>query len=627
MLVSYGLYDKFSHTDVPRDKAYILVQFPENYRLYEHVKKSVTDGPGPKLSKTHAGGGNERQDAYLYGHPMGRKKRFRSPADYYPHLYWLATDSSGDPDNCACKICTPEELEERQQPIVQKREIKQEKTVKEELKAESPMRQRSVSGPLRQASTQSVKQEHAPSPAPRAALTPVVDLTAAQPKARALARPVKQDQVMDLAYNIFIFRQGELVWFNRGSAWGLGMISRRWRQENDQKKVRYYSVQPLSHPYRHSQPQTVQGDENLRPWLTWTVPPFTSPGLNSINVTYETADWHGIFNGKYGQGDAEVDGSILAAKAVDLTFTTFEPSKFTEISQLDDETHWTGLYLGAEKIWIGDVVRLKGASGIDVLVVHDIVERSRKSAMNKQVIEQSIQIVGDEYTLTQSQQSSTTQLFPPGTELMNLPQRMVEDLRRRNLYTIQAKQVASSWKLTRAGVWHQLRDLKGRWYEATTLLPLINPSAPETDFRRGDINEAGLRMNNRFDCQKMPEGSCQDIRKTTRADTVQRAVPSNFKVVEGSAPPPQTEHVAISQQQSTAPQSKQEDAMVLDPAFSDVPVSTAAQSGRNYNEADGTNATADAGLDDFMDLSGVDTQEMPAFDQGYGQQGQRYFYE
>jgi len=47
------------------DNGYILAAFPENYRLYEHVKKTEKDGKTEVKNKTHAGGGNDRQDAYL----------------------------------------------------------------------------------------------------------------------------------------------------------------------------------------------------------------------------------------------------------------------------------------------------------------------------------------------------------------------------------------------------------------------------------------------------------------------------------------------------------------------------------------------------------------------------------
>jgi hypothetical protein len=111
------------------DNGCILVTFPEGYRLYEHVKKTEKDGQLEVKTKTHAGGGNDRQDAYLYGHPTGRRKRFRSPADFFPHLLWLTTDESGDPDNCGCKICSPEDLDT---VLPGAKGVKTEKSVKQE---------------------------------------------------------------------------------------------------------------------------------------------------------------------------------------------------------------------------------------------------------------------------------------------------------------------------------------------------------------------------------------------------------------------------------------------------------------------------------------------------------------
>lgn len=80
------------------DKNYILKEFPEGYTLWEHVKynknKLADDKKKDKAgsSSRHAAGIYERQDAYLYGCPQGRKKRYRSPADFFPHAIWLSCD-------------------------------------------------------------------------------------------------------------------------------------------------------------------------------------------------------------------------------------------------------------------------------------------------------------------------------------------------------------------------------------------------------------------------------------------------------------------------------------------------------------------------------------------------------
>ncbi|KAF1814120.1 hypothetical protein P152DRAFT_374770, partial [Eremomyces bilateralis CBS 781.70] len=88
------------------DKGYILAWLPEHYELWEHIKTRPSDS---SPSKSHAGGGHDRQDAYLYGHPLGTTKRFRSPKDFYHHLLWLSEDEEGNPDNCYCRACAPPE--------------------------------------------------------------------------------------------------------------------------------------------------------------------------------------------------------------------------------------------------------------------------------------------------------------------------------------------------------------------------------------------------------------------------------------------------------------------------------------------------------------------------------------
>jgi hypothetical protein len=87
------------------DYEYCIADFPENYRLFEHCRVSPKSlRPGNATSKYS----NERRDYYLYGHPGGRKKRYRSPADFLPHLLWLATDPDEIPnhDRCDCKVRT-----------------------------------------------------------------------------------------------------------------------------------------------------------------------------------------------------------------------------------------------------------------------------------------------------------------------------------------------------------------------------------------------------------------------------------------------------------------------------------------------------------------------------------------
>jgi hypothetical protein len=78
------------------DKEFVLKNLPEGYTLWVH--SAPEGGSDTQKKKT-------RTDAYLYGHPLGHTKRFRSAAEFEPHLIWLATDEQGDAKNCVCKVC------------------------------------------------------------------------------------------------------------------------------------------------------------------------------------------------------------------------------------------------------------------------------------------------------------------------------------------------------------------------------------------------------------------------------------------------------------------------------------------------------------------------------------------
>ncbi|KAI5363341.1 Putative cryptic loci regulator 2 [Septoria linicola] len=563
------------------DSGYILVALPENYRLYEHVKKTERDGKTEVKSKTHTGGQNDRQDAYLYGHPAGRRKRFRSPNDFFPHLLWLCTDESGDPDNCSCKICTPEELEN----IVPGAKIKAEKQVKNEADSSAAMT-RSASGqgikaaPQAQRPTSAQPLQLAPTPLPAARTA---------------------DQTLDRKYGQFMYRAGELVWFSRGQAWGIGVVTRRWSNMN----TLYYSIQPLSYPGNHPQITVKQGHAEIRPWLAWSVPRFLNAGLNDQPnpPRYENADWQGIMQRKYGNGDLEVDGSIMAAKMVDASYTLVGKNSTGRPEANVVENHYDGIFLGAEKIWCGESVRLTIGSGTDIMVVTAIVERQRTSSVNQQLAQQTAYLVGDVYSLVTIQHANPG-LPTPADVNPHLPERMTRDIQARNAVSIKAKRVASYWKLMRPQHRVDLNDVKGRWYEASIIMPILQPQQWQAACAKGEIQEASLWMNSRGDCvnsnrkENLPRLPRENNRRETRRDAFGQSVPPNTKIEDGVQPPmPANVDPGLDSSQP----------IDIDPRFD-----TADDSG-NHVEDTGT-----TGLEEFMDLDSIGTDAMSGFGQNYG---------
>lgn len=606
-----GLYaDRFE------DLGYMLVTFPENYRLYEHVKKTEKDGSTEIKAKTHAAGGNDRQDAYLYGHPAGRKKRFRSPADFFPHLLWLCTDESGDPDNCGCKICSPEDLETL---------IPGAKPLKVKTEPDSK---------INTAAATKIKQEPVmPSPIHRAG-------SASTPKqlvAGSLPQPKTTDQHIDQRYNVFTYRPGELVWFKRGQAWGLGAILRRWRTHSTQ---RHYSVQPLSQPYNHPQSVVKSSDDELRPWLAWSVPRYTIPGLNTLSTppTYDTADWRGMASGEYGRGDVEVDASIMAAKRVDSSYTPFNANGSREVEAGVTETTYDGIYLGAEKCWVADPLRITHGDGTDVLVPRTIVE-GRQRASNSS----TIHLTGDIYTLqrtTHSNPSLPTPAAPNNNP--NLPSRMTEDLAARNARSIPTRRSAAFWKLVKTNTRIELNDIKGRWYEASLVMPILNPDLYKQLHAQGQIEEMSRWMNSRGDCQRpanLPSGAAfhrQNVRHETRRDAFGDAMPAHAQVQDGIEPV--ADNIDPSLSSTMPPSLKMENtnssAIDIDPRFetADYAHPSSADEIRVSRPDHSAQHVVDGSVgnfEDFMNLDGDDDgmegvqqhSQMPGFGAEYASQG------
>lgn len=570
---------------------YILATFPENYRLYEHVKKTVVDGKTEVKSKTHGAGGNDRQDAYLYGHPLGRRKRFRSPGDFFAHVLWLATDESGDADNCTCKICSPEDLEN----LIPSASVQ----VKKQPVAGQNT---SMAAAARPTSSSGVKPKTEPSTTSSTTMTPI------PPRSSALTpTPLPQrknpDHFYDAQYRSFMYRPGELIWFQRGQAWGLGIIVRRWgnpQTPND----RHYLVQPLSHPPIPARPNypatTIKSSEmEMRPWIAWSVPLFTNDGLNKLNppARFENIDWQAVQDHKFGNGDIEVDGSILAAKMIDSSYTPFNKLRSATNPQAGlTETHYEGIFLGAEKIWIGDPIRLRLEIGTEIMVVNSIIERTTASSNSN---ESQLIFQGDVYTLQQISHSNPSLETPASTQNNpHLPVRLTQDLAFRNARSIPRKHIASYWKLATANTRFPINDVKGRWYEASLILPILQPAAFADAERKGEIQEASLWMNSRGDCRGKGEAR-SNVRKGRREEGFAGAVPRGLRVLEGLVPPGGDEV------KGEAIVVKDEEEMNIDPRFD-----TADGNGGGDGEAKGQ-------FDELMNFDGGEAGAAGGgFDQG-----------
>ncbi|KAH8728628.1 transcription-silencing protein Clr2-domain-containing protein [Phaeosphaeriaceae sp. PMI808] len=577
----------------------ILWDFPENYKLYEHIK-TKPDGQA-KTVKNHSGGGHDRQDAYLYGYPKGPRKRYRSPADFFPHLLWLCTDENSDYQNCTCKMCSPVQLE------VEKPVVKSE--VRSEVKAEpsvvvvkrepamdpaafsvaavnpavvipSPL-PRSVSGPPTQSpavkpttpATTVVANAAAAAPIAQPQNTPQIRPPAVL-QSSPLPQPRGVEQLTDSRYGHFTCRTGEVVWFFRPktSAWGLGLIVRRWTTR-DSLGSKAYLIQPLSHPFDSVAPEIVTTDQHVKPWLAWSAPSCTFAYLKqNTQLRYDQVDWNALLSGQYGQGIADVDASIMAAKAIDTTYTLFERVKTTPITS-GEERQYNGIYLGAEKIWRGDPVRIRLAEGTDLMVITNIIERVIGNPAQKQPgIQPASQVwaTGDIYSYsTMSAPDPSKPPVPPSESNTNIPIRMREDMAWRNRMLVPMNQTLGWWRLISTSARVDMADVKGRWYETSLL---FEDSFTEAVKKNEGGN--GIWMNARGDATGI--GRNIGLSRLDRVVAFGGALPKGTQITDGlDAPTP-----SIVQRSQQAPTS---DLQALDIGV-------------------GTGGTDAFSLDDFMNV-------------------------
>ena len=356
--------------------------------------------------------------------------------------------------------------------------------------------------------------------------------TSAQPVPTFVESATCFEQQQDSEYNRYLFRPGELVWFNKGTSWGLAIVTKRdlFKDQRIQDRPKYL-VQPLSHPYHHPSPRIITQEDLLRPWLAWSIPGPTYAALNAApGLTFNSIDWKMVLQGHYGDGDPEVDGSIFAAKAVDESFTLIEAVSNNTIET--GERFYNGIFFGAEKIWVGEPVRLRMGSGQDILIVHRILEKLKPGSTNTSSA--TIHFVGDIYTFTTTAHTPGRQ--PPDNR--HLPTRLRQDLEYRNRATLTIKRTVSAWNIRQAQARVSLSDVKGRWYESSVLLPILRGATAFTsDLGRGEISDVGQWMNGRAD-STLPPGK-QGTRYIDRLDVFGKSIPAGTKISKGLDGPPE----------------------------------------------------------------------------------------
>lgn len=363
------------------------------------------------------------------------------------------------------------------------------------------------------------------------------------------------DQKLDFMPQKFMFRQGEAIWFARDDGqgpFGLGVVVyREMVPKSPGLEKPRYKVQPLSHPFSHPEAEIIREEVWLKPWLAFSPPDPFHESLRNIDTPYYRLPWKDILEGKWGVGDAEVDGSIFAARTVDGTYTVFEPLPIKEMGK-----SYNGVFFGGEKVWRGEAVRLAGASREgQILIISDILEVTPAPGQPAELI-----FVGDVYVWKRLRPEDKS---PPPNNF--LPQLVNLDLNFRNEVARAAKKSIHIWHFIESRARFSWEDLKGRWYPSRYLVPSLCGSEEfQQQITLGDVIDAGSKINSQGDYAPSEGGIKVISKKDTRAAAFGGSIPSGkldfgisqkqyTTIIGASVPSANTKSVNMNTQLGAAP--------------------------------------------------------------------------
>ena len=286
-------------------------------------------------------------------------------------------------------------------------------------------------------------------------------------------------------------------------------------------------------PIGHGQMKIINAskkDENLRPFQAFSVPPCTISNLK--NMAYDEIAWEKLIDQTESttRDVLAIDASKLASTKVDYSFSLFNP--------LDDGTqamsHFAGVFLGAERVELGDALRVRSAS--------DLIKGPDDTGPDPE----AICALGVRQILTSRSQpgvwfrGSEFLFVHPNDPLTKVrpivpPDALPPALREETLWRSQHVKPSSStttttttalnnpksvWILLAEDITHEENTIMGRYYPTSRLLPILNPNAFQAVVASGEMNQGYMSLNNRMSGEHRYLG-----RRKNRVETLGATVP------------------------------------------------------------------------------------------------------
>ncbi|KAI0432590.1 hypothetical protein F5Y09DRAFT_136221 [Xylaria sp. FL1042] len=488
---------------------YFLQEFPAHYHLRWYQAKE-------DKKKTQA------KHYYLFGYPeepgaSKARKYYRSPNQFLPHLLWLIGESQ-DRGDCACEFCSGSK------PITSKAA-----KAKVPTGQAAPPPTTSIPAPAPTNSINTNPNVNSPSLAIKnttinsGALvqTPNRPPTVPQqPISHETQRPTPH-QASEVAPSISprpyliasdhdaLFRAGEVVWFKNNNSWRVGMTL---------TSKPSLSIIPLTHPLYRTQ-EVFKEEADIRPFLAFSIPQINLALQEFKGQALARIDWQtlqerfGAHTDPSRREGLAIEATKLAATRVDQSYSTFNPIQ----DSVPSHDAFGGIFLGAEKICVGEAVRIK--------LSQEQQEQSSEKGMPIVMVVKRIFINKDGGTLMFEGSLWTLQHVPSAQQLQTpspaqLPTALLGEKEFRD-GILRNSGWGVKWVLMNQNITVNESAIRGRFYETQRLTPILNPPKFQEMIHSQRVPDIQSLLNNRGDSSGPYVG-----RVLNRAQAVAGAVPS-----------------------------------------------------------------------------------------------------
>ena len=327
-----------------------------------------------------------------------------------------------------------------------------------------------------------------------------------------------------------LFRTGEMVWYQIARNWRIGLIAGACTHPNYPNQ-RAYEIVPLGHASAPA-PNVAKLVAEMRPYHAFTVPGATIADFRPLG--FDGVPWQAYIANHPAQRDVIIlDASKLGAARINTSHSLF--------SQLDDgcgsTTRYGGMFLGPERIEVGDVVRVQHPSTPSdndpntLLGIRDIFTTLSNP--------DTIYVRGSEFVIAPMANNTTAASVVP---LNKLPLALREEItwreRIRQLHAPSQQNQPQGTRyvalLSQADVVHREPTIRGRWYPANQLLPISKPDSYQAALQHGRLDDVVTYLNSRTDSMQQQQqqqlsqglGQQQYVGRTkSRLEAAGQAVP------------------------------------------------------------------------------------------------------